>query len=146
MDLHLVGYEDQAALLRVSVQETLRIARCFLSQPGIWTQGAFARDASGRKVKPNSSSACQFDLHGAIAVSCNERAVIPPCILQLLDSIVRDWNMGECATEFNDMRPLELVLALLDTAITRVVLGAPTMPSSEYDLGNWEPQVLKGVG
>ena len=140
-------YEHQAALLRGSVVETLRIARCFLSQPGIWTIGAFARDAAGNKVKPNSPKACQFSLHGAIAVSCNKRGIIPPFIIKLLDDIVQEWNLGERASDYNDERPIEMVLALLDAAITRSVGQSPVPNDGHYHLGAWEPTtVIRGIG
>lgn len=50
----------------MTTKEILQKARDLLAQPGKWGQGAYACDADGNIVKPNSDAACRFCALGAV--------------------------------------------------------------------------------
>lgn len=130
MELVSTFYETRA-LMKRPANEILRIVRMLLENPILWTQGARARDAKGKRVKPNDPRAVCWSLNGAIAIASNEQGITPPELLRLLDGIVKEWGMvapvwlegpevWEGCDDFNDQRPHRFILALLDEAITRL--------------------------
>ena len=130
MELVSTFFADQA-LMKHSPRDTLRVVRVLLEDPLLWAQNSRARDAQGRKVRPNDPSAVCWSLNGAIAIASNVRAITPPSLLRFLDSIVREWGMvapvwegdpkvWETCDDFNDQRPHRFILALLDEAIARL--------------------------
>jgi len=51
--------------------ELLKVARVKIAKPENWTQGWYARDASGYSVAPADESACKFCALGAI-LACGD--------------------------------------------------------------------------
>jgi hypothetical protein len=82
---------DQRLMCRPPNQ-ILRIARILLSDILLWSQGARARDESGRAVPPNHPNACCWSLTGAIAVASNPQGLVPPYFLRILDVLA--FEMG----------------------------------------------------
>ena len=55
----------------LSVYETLKMVREFLSDETRWTRGLFARNANGEMAFINDEEACQWCLVGAITKVCS---------------------------------------------------------------------------
>lgn len=68
--------------------EILQRAAALIEDPARWCQGALARDAHGRPVKPASPDAVAVSIEGAIGRSSNAYGIIPPFILHHLDAVV----------------------------------------------------------
>lgn len=125
-------YFETSALMVRPPHEILRIARILLTDISLWTQGARARDALGKKVKPHDPRAVCWSLNGAIAIASNPHGITPPGLLMFLTNIVKEWRLivllykadefelWEDVDDFNDQRPHRFILALLDEAITRL--------------------------
>jgi hypothetical protein len=130
MELVSTFFAD-TALMKHSPRDTLRIVRMLLENPLLWAQGARARDAQGKRVKPHDPKAVCWSVNGALAIASNSRGITPPSMLRYLDSIVKEWGMvapvwldgpeiWEGCDVFNDERPHRFILALLDEAIARL--------------------------
>jgi hypothetical protein len=83
-----------------------------------WTQGAYARDASGRRVKPYDPAARRWCIEGAVALACNPAAVLPPFFVLLLDEIAANYGY-ESVGFLNDGVYHYAVLSVLEEAIIR---------------------------
>jgi hypothetical protein len=97
--------------------ETLKAARDLISDPARWTQGAFARDATGAKSRLYLEQAVCFCAVGAI-----RRVYVPPVAIgSLLKQLPKD-----CQTlgHFNDTHTHAEVLALFDAAIAELEVVA----------------------
>jgi hypothetical protein len=86
-----------------------------------WTQGVFARTASGDPVAPVDPSACQWCLLGAMAVSSNEFGFIPPPLLRFLDEMLHFIYGDKFATvgEMNDYIDHDLLLDFMSRVLAR---------------------------
>jgi hypothetical protein len=118
----------------MTVHDVLMKARVLLAEPSHWTQGAYARDASGRVVHPRSPAAVCWCIVGAVkrADVRTERSeeddglrvllrLFHPSTGQLKDKLYAFWVM----TDWNDdpSRTHADVLALLDEAIAEASDG-----------------------
>lgn len=83
-----------------------------------WCTEAYARDASGRRVRPYEPTAVRWCIEGAVAISCNPAAILPPYFMVLLDKIAEELGY-ESVGLLNDGAHHELVLRVLEEAIIR---------------------------
>jgi hypothetical protein len=69
-------------------REVLAAARERISSPDRWTQGLYAVDAQGERVKPRDPSACCWCLLGALACESNIHGIIPPPLYTFLTEVM----------------------------------------------------------
>ncbi|WP_278070501.1 DUF6197 family protein [Brevundimonas sanguinis] len=103
-----------------SPAEVLKAAADLLEKPGAWTQGAYARDSSGKSVGPDSQLAECFCALGAIRRSGNYADDVNPAAMALGRSIgfrVGDWNDALKRTQS------EVVAALREAARQASIRG-----------------------
>ncbi len=120
--------------MRLSPSRTVQAARMLITDVQLWTQHARARDAWGRRCKPNSLRATQWSMNGALAVVSNPHGIAPPYLLRRLDRLAIELGMVTClfpepydewkdgcfeiwesCDDFNDYRTHADVLNLMDT-------------------------------
>lgn len=89
----------------------LRAVRELLSDPDRWTQGAYARDATGHTVLTYAPDACRWCIAGA----CDRTAPSTARALQARAALAR--QAGVRLSTFNDTNGHPEVLALIDKAI-----------------------------
>lgn len=99
----------------MTVKQTLLAARELLTPEGAWTQGSYARDASGRRTgcwEPNAVCWC---LEGAIKRVSNTDEEYSEALSLLAHEVrlVHRWN------DHPDRKPQD-VLQLLDNLISRL--------------------------
>lgn len=96
----------------------LRKAYALIQDESCWTREAHARDASGRCVKPYDPRAVRWCIEGAVAISCNPAAILPPFFMVLLDKIAEELGY-ESVGLLNDGAYHRTVLYVLEEAIVR---------------------------
>ena len=99
--------------------ETLKAARQLISDPAKWTQGEFARDATGYAVRPINDDCVCFCALGAIAhvdKTHKLRGSAAEKYLSKLCEKSRNISIGI----FNDTHTHAEVLALFDAAIAEL--------------------------
>lgn len=96
----------------------LRKAYALIQNEKCWCTEANARDASGRRVKPYDPTAVQWCIEGAVAISCNPAAILPPFFMVLLDQIAVELGY-ESVGLLNDGSHHQVVLRVLEEAIVR---------------------------
>jgi hypothetical protein len=96
----------------------LRKAYALIADEQHWTQEAYARDAAGRQVKPYDPTAVKWCIEGAVAISCNPAAILPPFFMVLLDKIAEELGY-ESVGLLNDGAYHRTVLYVLEEAIVR---------------------------
>lgn len=96
----------------------LRKAYALIQDESRWCTGANARDASGRRVRPYDPTAVQWCIEGAVAISCNPAAILPPYFMVLLDKISEELGY-ESVGLLNDGAYHQTVLRVLEEAIVR---------------------------
>jgi hypothetical protein len=106
--------------------EILKKARGLLSQPGAWTRGWFAKDASGEPCQSNDPSAVCFCAFGAVNKfssgpglrDANNEAT------RALNDVVGADGTWKTFANFNDAQStVEPVLAAFDAAIAKLEAG-----------------------
>jgi len=123
---------NSEALQQRRPSDAFYMARELLGDSSRWTQGARARDVEGLPVFPHSPRATRWSMNGALAVVSNPWGITPPRLLQTLDRIAREcqlvsvlcryevggirWDLWESADDFNDQRPHNYILRLLELA------------------------------
>jgi hypothetical protein len=98
--------------------DILRKALALIQDESRWTQEAYARDAQGRRVRPYDPAATCWCIEGAVAISCNPAAILPPFFMVLLDKIAEELGY-ESVGLLNDGAHHHVVLRVLEEAIVR---------------------------
>jgi hypothetical protein len=99
-------------------EEILRKAHALIADERNWTQEAWARDASGKMVKPYDPAAARWCIEGAVAISSNPAAILPPFFMILLDKVAEEMGY-ESIGLLNDGAHHATVLRALEEAILR---------------------------
>ena len=100
----------------VTALEVLKAARELISRPEAWTQGVWARDASGEKVLSTSREAVCWCALGAVTRSACNALEQEVAFTELRQGTTGFGGIGD----FNDQSSHGEVLALFDRAIVRL--------------------------
>ncbi len=96
----------------------LRKAYERISDERRWARGSNALDAQNKRVKHYDPSAVKWCIEGAVAISCNPAAILPPFFMVLLDQIAAELGY-ESVGLLNDGAYHRTVLNVLEEAIVR---------------------------